>query len=287
MDIPAAKGIADIAPVVQTSFLKVVGGLLQFILPLVFTLAAIASGVAQLKRPKAPKLRFEPSISNAPRAVSQPASPADHTWPDQQEADTHPIYDSELPPQTQVDESRWSQDLLKALEWKRSEEVCAGLFDRLGFEAVVAGFGPDGGVDIHLYRPPSEKAVAIVQCKFRTNRRVGVETVRALHGVMASKQVPEGILVTTGLFSGDATAYARENKIDLMDGAAVLRSIQALPDDQQASLLALATSGDYTTPTCASCGIKMKKRLAKSTGKQFWGCVNYPSCRSIINIAKT
>ena len=70
-----------------------------------------------------------------------------------------------------------------------------------------------------------------------------------------------------------------------MDEKAVLGAIRKLPQEQQASLLRLATAGDYTTPTCASCGVKLVLRKPKSGGKPFWGCVNYPRCKMTINIA--
>lgn len=43
-------------------------------------------------------------------------------------------------------------------------------------------------------------------------------------------------------------------------------------------LLKFAFEGGYTTPTCASCGIRMVKRDGKRGA--FWGCLNYPKCRS-------
>jgi len=228
-------------------FFKVLATFGQFMLPVIFLAASAASAVARMNH------------SDLTEDVQQ----------------------------TSLEITRWSPDLLRALEWKRFEMVCAGLFERLGFTAKLAVAGPDGGVDIHLYRPPADQAVAIVQCKARTTRKVGVEIVRALHGVMTSQRVSEGILTTSGDFSDEAFQYGRDNHIDLMDGAAVLKSILNLSDDQQADLLDLATRGDFTTPTCASCGIKLVRRSAKSTGREFWGCRNYPRCRSVINIAKS
>lgn len=286
-EIPKAKGIADLAPVIQTSFLKVVGSVLQFVLPLIFIFAAIASGIAQLTRAKASRFWYEPSPSEPPRAESHPASPADDVWSNRLQTNFPAMYDSEMPPQAQVDTSRWSQDLLKALEWKRFEEVCAGLFERLGFATRAATTGADGGIDIHLFRPPGEQAVAIVQCKAWTgSSKVGVRYIRELHGVMASKRITDGIFATTTVFSDDAKEYAKANHIDLLDGNAILKSISTLSDEEQERLLRVATVGDYATPTCPSCGVKMTKRNPKAGGKAFWGCVNYPRCRSIINIAK-
>ncbi len=45
-----------------------------------------------------------------------------------------------------------------------------------------------------------------------------------------------------------------------------------------------------TTPTCPKCGAEMKLRTAKSganKGNQFWGCSNYPRCRSILPFETT
>ena len=44
-------------------------------------------------------------------------------------------------------------------------------------------------------------------------------------------------------------------------------------------LLKLATQGDFLTPTCPSCGIKMVPRKSTQVGREFWGCTNYPRCK--------
>lgn len=63
----------------------------------------------------------------------------------------------------------------------------------------------------------------------------------------------------------------------------LLMMIQRLSPTSLQKLLALATNGDYKTPTCPSCGIKMIKR--PSTKGDFWGCLNYPKgCRQKLNL---
>lgn len=277
-EVAAAKTAAEFAPAIQQTIIKSLATLGQYVLPVIFLAGAAASAIAQAKRPK--------KVVGSAKAGAK----WDDAWPDQHEADTFPMRQTdqrETVPPSAVDPTRWSAELLRALEWKRFEMVCAGLFERLGFAARLGTTGPDGGVDIHLSRQPGEPAVSIVQCKaWALTRKVGVDKIRELHGVMASMKLSEGVLATTTTFSDDAKVYARANGIDLMDGAVVLSSIRALADDQQASLLQLATAGDYTTPTCSSCGVKMAMRSAKADGKQFWGCVNFPRCRSTLNIAK-
>jgi len=286
-ELPVAKNMAEFGPAIQKTILKSLATVLQYVLPVIFLIGAAASALVQAKRRGLSKVREEPHSGDgqfrrfwAPPTTETPkddqfGKDAYAMWKD---ASVQPA------PPERLDATRWSPELLTALDWKRFEEVCAGLFERLGFTAQVAAFGPDGGVDIRLFRPPAEHPVAIVQCK--SMRKVGVEVVRALHGVMTSQRVPEGILASTGAFSGDAHRYGKDNHIDLMDGDAVLKSIRTLTSEQQTDLLKLATHGNYTTPTCASCGVKLIKRQPKSGGKPFWGCVNYPRCKTTMYLSK-
>lgn len=44
-------------------------------------------------------------------------------------------------------------------------------------------------------------------------------------------------------------------------------------------------TGDSGLPTCPKCGVAMVERTAKrgkNIGKSFWGCVNYPKCREVV-----
>ncbi|WP_290367796.1 topoisomerase DNA-binding C4 zinc finger domain-containing protein [Cupriavidus taiwanensis] len=42
-------------------------------------------------------------------------------------------------------------------------------------------------------------------------------------------------------------------------------------------MLAQAFKGDYRTPTCTACGVKLVEREGK--GGPFWGCRKYPRCK--------
>lgn len=291
-EVAAAKTAAEFAPAIQQTIIKALASLGQYIFPMIFLAGAAASAYRQAKRGRRSPAKEESPASFGARQPREERTEPAIMFPDQHEADIYPIYiwrsdPSENVPPIPVDTTRCSAELLSALEWKRFEMVCAGLFERLGFAARLGTTGPDGGVDIHLSRQAGGPAVLIVQCKAWTSaRRVGVDKIRELHGVMASLKLAEGIFVTTTTFTDDARGYAKANGIDLMDGTAVLDSILKLPETHQQSLLQLATAGDYTTPTCASCSVKMRRREPKAGGKPFWGCVNYPRCKSIINMAK-
>ncbi len=288
MEIDTLKGMQGVGNTIMQSAARTFGMFAQYLLPIVFLIGAGISAFRRWKRDGRPIRRagtFDEYLQrkNAGEGTGTGADP----YPDQTEDRIYPAWESAPSggkPASKVDASRWSAELLAAIEWKRFEEVCAGLFERLGFATKLATCGADGGIDIHLYRPPSDQPVAIVQCK-AWNKKVGVNVIRELRGVMSSEGVAEGIFVTTSTYSDDAIAFAKANQIDLMDGKTVLRTILKLTEEQQISLLRLATAGDYTTPTCASCGVKMIARTPKAGGKAFWGCVNYPGCKMKLYMA--
>lgn len=176
----------------------------------------------------------------------------------------------------------WSLEALRTLEWKRFELLCARYYQALGFQAETLQAGPDGGIDVKLYKADPSRPLAIVQCKAWNTRQVGVKEIRELLGVMVHAKVARGIFITTGVYSEDALAFGAANPIQLLDGAAFERRIGALPEAQRQDLLAFAFDGDYLTPSCPSCGVKMLARNGKRGS--FWGCRHYPRCKSALQL---
>ena len=156
-----------------------------------------------------------------------------------------------------IDTAQWTPELLRRLEWRRFEELCAAYFEAQG----------SGG------------AAVLVQCRPWSAHGVGIAPVRALHGAMASGSVAEGVLLTPGKFTQEARAFAGKEKIRLIDGAEFLARIAALLPEKAFALLELATRGDFLTPTCPSCAIKMVPRKSTLHGRTYWGCRNYPACK--------
>ncbi len=173
--------------------------------------------------------------------------------------------------------TEWTLDALKQLEWKRFEMLCVWFYEAIGFTVKTVPHGADGGIDATLYKDGMSVPIAVVQCK-AWRSPVKVEPVRALGGVMHSKKVKRGVFWSLAGFIGQPVqVYAAEAGIQLLDGAGIVQRIRALDADKQTRLLARAFEGDYRTPTCAACGVKMVERQSK--GGSFWGCRNYPSCR--------
>lgn len=175
---------------------------------------------------------------------------------------------------------RWNKAFLKSLEWKRYEEVCMEYLRIKSCDADVTSIGADGGIDIKI-TDKNGNMLAIGQCK-SWNKPIGVNLVRELYGVMASEKIKHGIFLTTSVFSQDAISFANNKALLLIDGDELVNLINGLKDDDKSRIDKIATAGDYTTPTCVHCDVKMVRRTAtkgKNEGNDFWGCVNYPKCR--------
>lgn len=182
--------------------------------------------------------------------------------------------------------TEWSLAVFQAIEWRRFEAVCEALFAQAGFETRSQSHGADGGVDIWLHSKNAQGPASMVQCKHWHAKDVGVREVREFYGVMASQQLKRGTYATTSRFTSDANEFARKNGIHLLDGAGLLKLIAQRTPEQQKSLLAVAYEGDYSRPTCASCGVKMVERKPAKGGAAFWGCANFPRCRTRLPMSR-
>jgi restriction system protein len=178
----------------------------------------------------------------------------------------------------------WSIEFLKSIEWKLYEELCVKFLKLKEYDAHLTRLGADDGIDIKIYDKniPSQ-IYAIAQCKSYTSYNVGVKFIRELYGVMTDKKVDIGIFFTTSNFTSEAKKFAKGKKIQLLDGQCLVNKINKLPISQRNELYSQITKGNYKTPSCPKCGVKMKLRTnKKNPDKKFWGCVNFPRCRSII-----
>ena len=174
---------------------------------------------------------------------------------------------------------KWTAELLKQLEWRRLEELCAAYFEQLGFKTAIVHERADGAAEICLYAAGAEQPSILVHTKTWDPYPIGIKPLRELRAGMISANVAEGVLVTAGRFTPEATGYAANEKIDLIDGASLLAKLGALPPEKGLALLKLITKGDFLTPTCPRCFIKMTANKSTSHGRMFWGCRNYPSCK--------
>src|SRR4051812_21689218 len=117
------------------------------------------------------------------------------------------------------DSKKWTPALLKHLEWRRFEELCAAYFEAMGYDTRVSCTRPGGSVDIGLIAANAENANAIsilVHCKAWDAYRIGAKPLRDLRAAMSAARVGEGIFVTSGRFTQDAVTYAAKEHIQLI-----------------------------------------------------------------------
>jgi len=168
----------------------------------------------------------------------------------------------------------WTLNVLSAIEWRRFEELCTRMFEHKGFTCKTQSHGADEGIDIHLYFGKETLTLdRIVQCK-AWKKKVPVEPMRAFLGTIVATGAKRGTFVSRGGFTEDALRFASQNHIHTIDGPQLLELIANLGPVEAQILLERITEGDYTTPTCASCGIKLLPR-SLDTDKPFWGCKNW------------
>ncbi|MDD5215147.1 MAG: DUF2034 domain-containing protein [Methylococcales bacterium] len=183
--------------------------------------------------------------------------------------------------------AKWNLNFLMSLEWKRYEEICKELLtirENGKLKVELTKIGADGGIDLKI-TDKKNKLVGVGQCK-AYNSKITVEKIRELFGIMASENAEKGYFFTTSSFTNDCIQFAKEKKIELIDGNQQIKIIQSFTQQQQNQLYKMATEGDYTTPTCPKCDQKMVKRIGKEKGNEFWGCLNYPRCKNILQMRK-
>lgn len=176
--------------------------------------------------------------------------------------------------------TEWTASLLRALEWKRFEEVCEGLWKANGYAARGTGPGSDGGVDViiadHLN---PDRVFAVAQCK-AWSKPVGVEPVRALWGAKDDFGAQLAVFYSVSGFSTEASNFAAGKHLKLVSGDELLKQLQALAEAERAALLQHVTRGDYVTPSCPKCEIKMIRKAGRAGRSDFWSCPNFGSCRT-------
>lgn len=271
LEVRPPAGPKGIGSFVVLEGLKLGASMLRWLVPPLLLLAACASFLRH-RRSDAPTRRAATASTRMPRPV---LAKVDESWDrnirQQRAPRIEPLKAPVAPP------SEWTLDVLTRMDWKRFEALTAAYYKHLGFRAETIQCGPDGGIDVKLFRGDAPKPAAIVQCKAWSSRPVGVKPVRELLGVMVHNNVDTGVFLTTSGFTGDAVDFAKSHRIALGSGDQLLGKLKALPEQARRQLLAVAVEGDWTTPSCPSCGTKMVVRHSEQ--KSFWGCVSFPRCR--------
>lgn len=270
-------GVFFLVPLLQTSsnpYLKIISLAAQ---PIGLILTGVFGLIAIFKFATRSKRATQPAVGMAPRGNLAAIRAMERTWrPPEIGRTVVPLHDRP---------DVWALEFLQSIEWKRFEELAAAYYEEKGMRAEATPLGADGGIDIKLFQEDTDTPTAIVQCKAWGVRPVGVKEMREFFGVMNHEKIGKGFYMTSGSFTPQAMAFARENGIAPITGEMLLMMLERLPETSSKKLLTLAAAGDYTTPTCPSCGIKMIKRSGRRG--EFWGCKSFPKCRQRLYLKKT
>lgn len=183
-------------------------------------------------------------------------------------------------------------DALDRISWREFEMLIGEAFRLQGYHVVeTGGGGADGGVDLILSKPGQNgREKFLVQCKQWRAFKVGVDVVRELYGEMAARGAAGGFVVTSGRFTDQASQFAEGRNLTLIDGAKlheIIRSVRGNAGRSQPASVKSAQAAIQQEasqpPCCPQCSKSMVRRRAKrgaSAGEAFWGCTNYPACRS-------
>ena len=175
--------------------------------------------------------------------------------------------------------SRTNLQSIRDLSWQDFERYIAEVYRQQGYSVEETGLGgADGGVDLIVKR---KGEVFLVQCKNWRERKVGVRVARELFGLVKAHGAASGILVISGEFTAEAWKFAKQTKLDLIDGKRLISLISRVKDISSAPLDEGATQSGAGAPSCPRCNAPMVGRTAKKgrdAGKEFWGCTQFPSC---------
>lgn len=168
---------------------------------------------------------------------------------------------------------------LDHLTWREFEYLTHEYFRTRGYKVRETPEGPDGGVDLRLYK---DGEIVLVQCKHWKASKVGVAIVRELYGVVASERASGGILVCSGNVTSEARAFADKNRIEIMDANRLAEVMGSYSGHEPTLKQSTPMTESISSPDCPRCGNDMVMRTAKkgaNTGDQFWGCSAFPKCR--------
>jgi hypothetical protein len=172
--------------------------------------------------------------------------------------------------------TRFTQEMLNKLEWKRFEELVAAYYNRTGVVATRTKAGPANPVHVWISWKGEQRPFACVLCVARPSGLVEAQTLQPLSDVLATEDIRRGYVVTSGKFAVSARDLGEEKHLTLLSGDLFLEKLNALPDNVRAELIRDAMAGDYGTPSCPRCETKMAR---SGMDGETWHC---PQCGNLL-----
>jgi restriction system protein len=172
---------------------------------------------------------------------------------------------------------------LAKLSWQQFEELIVDAFRRHGYRVrEVGGRGrADGEVDVVLGRADE---TTIVQAKHWRRDRVGVALVRELYGVQRAMRAQRSMFVAMGSSTADATQFAAQVGMTLVDGEELLRIIGTGAARRGPRAARIAVGQRAPVSACGAAIVRRTADRGQHAGDDFWGCSTFPACRGTVPI---
>jgi hypothetical protein len=205
---------------------------------------------------------------------------------------------------------------LRNLSPNEFEDAMAAMFERLGFDVEQTPYVSDHGRDAIMYHDGNK---ILLECK-RYGQETASDRpqLQIFHSAIVSDKAAAGFFVTTGRVTNGAIDFAKKSSITIISGNSLLETYFNSLGGMAASptytalcrqcgeevILSVhmqssahcsrghAVSSPITfetiaasipkpgirPPKCSKCGTPM--RLVKGKHGKFWGCSQFPNCRS-------
>lgn len=108
-------------------------------------------------------------------------------------------------------------ELMYKLSPRKFEELIAKLLEDDGFNVQLTSKSRDGGRDIFASLSlPVGKILTLVECKkWSANKKVSVQPIRSLYGILMSERATNAMLVTTSTFTKPAADFIKSVKYQM------------------------------------------------------------------------
>ena len=184
-------------------------------------------------------------------------------------------------PEAETDTKVWPHDLIYKVEWRVFEKICMGLWNARGYDIEEIPYQDKSGIDFYLLKKGTDVRLGAVQCNPSNTEQISVKAAQKLQNVVESQTLKLGILMYSGMLNDSAKEFINQPQVTIktQDAFEIYKQITELDLEQQQYLYDSTIVGDYLTPSCPNCDVKLITRRAKKTGKKFQGCPNFPRCR--------
>jgi hypothetical protein len=172
---------------------------------------------------------------------------------------------------------------LHSIDWFQFEKLVALVYRKLGYTvARRGGANPDGGIDLVIEKDGQRSDV---QCKQWKKWNVRVKDVREFLGALTDARMQKGVFITLRGYTGAAKQLADKHGIEIVNETGLVNLLESADARYDPEMLAILND---TTKYCPKCeGVMVLRTAAKgpNPGSQFWGCSNYPKCRSTMPVS--